>query len=514
MGRVKRKPYVALVRGPIVFKDKAVNNKATPAIAYAYLSSYLRHKGYKTVIIDAIGEGLNKIWPLKKYPGFKCQGLTFDEIIARIPKGTSVIGFSGMFSGEWPVIRDLIKETRKYFPKALFVAGGEHITALTEYSLRDCPALDICIIGEGEEVFYQLLKTYGRKKSLKNLNGIGYLDKDGYYWESRERLSRIKDINKLPWPDWSKGYLEKFWATGQAYGVATKRDMPFMFSRGCPYQCTFCSKFQMWGRKYQSRSIGDVIREIKYYIKKYGITSIQLYDLTAIVNRDWIIEFCQRIIKERIKLNWSFPSGTRSEALDKKTLSLLKKIGCHYLVYAPESGSPKTLEMIKKRIQLDKVTQSMMEAKRQGLIIRANLIIGFPGETWRDVFKTLFFGLKLTLKGVDEVPIFIFSPYPGTEIFRKLWNDGKIILNDDYFFHLTSLNADYLSTDVISCNPNFSAQTLGVIRIISIWMNYALSYLLYPYRILRTLRNIFSRVQAATVFEQRLKSLFNRIWRA
>ena len=89
---------IALVRGPILFLGGSVNSEATPAIAFAYISSYLKHNGYDTVMINGIGEGINKTWPHFK-PGFFCQGLTFDEIIERIPKDVDVIGFSGMFSG-------------------------------------------------------------------------------------------------------------------------------------------------------------------------------------------------------------------------------------------------------------------------------------------------------------------------------------------------------------------------------------------------------------------------------
>lgn len=507
---MSKKLLVVLIRGPIVFKEKAINNEATPAIALAYLSSYLKKRDYKVKIIDAIGEGLNQTWELEKYSGFKCQGLTFNEIISRIPKNTNIIGFSGMFSGEWPVLRDLILEVRKSFPKVLITAGGEHITALTEYSLKDCPALDVCVRGEGEEIFYQLLESFRKTGSYKEVSGIGFLNKKGKYKQKTNETLRIQNINNIPWPDWPKGYLEKFWAKEKSFGVATKRDMPFMFSRGCPYQCTFCSNPLMGGSKYILRDINDVIKEIKYYLKKYKITSIQLYDLTAILSKKWIIEFCQRIKKEKIKLNWSLPSGTRSEALDKETLSLLKKIGCNYLVYAPESGSKKTLAMVKKRISLEKITKSIEEAKKQKLVIRTNLIIGFPGEKWGDIFKTVFYGLKLAIKGVDEVPLFIFSPYPGTEIFYSLYNKKKIRLNDKYFFSLTSLNSDYLSWNVVSFNPNLDPKILGLIRTTTILVNYALGYVLYPHRIIRTIRNLRSYGKAATVFEHRLKNLIKR----
>src|SRR5262249_30130767 len=152
----------------------------------------------------------------------------------------------------------------------------------------------------------------------------------------------------------------------------------------------------------------DLIAEIKHYMERYNVTALQFYDLTAITKKEWTVEFCTRLINEGIKLNWSLPSGTRSEALDAEVHGLLKKTGCNYLVYAPESGSPETMKKIKKRVKLEKVTESVIEAKRQGIVVRTNLIIGFPHETRANVFETIRFGLYLAFKGVDEVTINIF----------------------------------------------------------------------------------------------------------
>ncbi|MBT3515155.1 MAG: B12-binding domain-containing radical SAM protein [Nitrospina sp.] len=501
---------ITFVRAPIISKIGSVNNEATPAIGFAYLSGYLKKFGYEPVLIDAIGEGLNQVWPLKKYPGFQAQGLNFKEIINLIPKNSKVIGFSLMFSSEWPLVRDLLMEVRKYFPKALFVGGGEHVTGLAEYSLRDCSALDVCVRGEGEQTFFELIKAYEKKESFKGLGGISYLDEEKVFHQEQSPPPRIRKIDEIGWPFWPDGYLEKFWKSGKSYGVATEKDMPFMVSRGCPYQCTFCSSPDMWTTRYTLRDVNDVVDEAKFYIKRFGITSLQFYDLTAITKKAWIVEFCKKLLKEGIKLNWSLPSGTRSEALDSESLSLLRKTGCNYLVYAPESASSRTLKNIKKKIKLEQLTKSVLEAKRQNLTVRINLIIGFPEETWSDIFKTLLYGLKMSFHGVDEAPLFIFSPYPGTEIFKTLSHKNKIILNDAYFLGLSSLNSSYLSTKIINHNPKINTRILGVVRTLFILANYSVSYLFFPKRISRTLKNIFSPHEAVTVFEHRLKDLIRR----
>lgn len=501
---------VSLVRPPIVSTKRAFNNEATPCIGLAYVAGYLEKKGYEVAIVDGIGEALNRFWDIEAFPGYHCQGLTIEEIIERMDPRTRIVGVSAMFSGEWPVTRMIIQALRRKLPDALIVAGGEHITALSEYSLHDCPEIDVCARGEGERVMHEICEAYFDGNDFSQIQGAAYLDADGNYIQSAP--TRIREIDDVPWPAWPEHYMEKFWEAGKSYGVQSARDMPITASRGCPYRCTFCSNPQMWTTRYILRDVDDLISEIKEYARKYDITALQFYDLTAITKKRWTLDFCQKLIAEGLDyLKWSLPSGTRSEALDAETLGMLKRTNCNYLVYAPESGSPDTLEKIKKRIELDKLTESVMEAKRQGIIVRTNLIIGFPHETRRHIFETVRYGLYLAWKGADEVTINIFSPYPGTEIFAKLIEEKRVHLSDEYFLCLTSLNSDYTSANPLTVNDVMGPRELAIYRIGFMLSNYILGYLRYPSRIVRTLKNIFGGNDvSATVFEHRLKDTLRK----
>lgn len=511
MNTLIKNRIVSLVRSPIVSTANAINNEATPCIAFAYLSSYITNKGYKCNIVDSIAEGLGKIWTLRKYTNYVCKGLTFEETLDKIPLDTEVIGFSVMFSGEWPVVRDFINMARKRFPGALFVAGGEHTTALTEYTMKDCQAIDICVRGEGEATFLSILDAYYENKPYDTVDAnFAYRDTSGQII-LKSNSARIKDVDSIPWPTWPEGYLEKFWEKGKSFGVQTERDIPIMASRGCPYKCTFCSNAVMWNARYMTRSVDDLLAEMKHYMDRYNATGFQFYDLTAMTKKSWIIEFCNKLIDQKFNIKWSLPSGTRSEVLNSEVLGLLKKSGCNYLVYAPESGSEESLIRIKKLINKKKFTDSVLEAKEQGLVLRTNMIIGFPHETRRDVFKTIRYGLYLAFKGVDEVSINIFSPYPGTEIFQNLINDNKIELNDEYFLNLTSLNSDLFSLRHKNANPFMGSRELAIYRTGFLLLNYAIGYIFFPRRIWRSIRNIFmGSNETATVFEHRLKDLINR----
>lgn len=517
--RTGDKLHVTLVRPPLVSRVGAFNNEAVPHLGLAYVAAAARAAGHDVVLFDGIAEGLNQVHPIDGYPGFQVQGIPLDAVVDRIPAETDVIGFSSMFSAEWVFVRQLIEKVRARFPDCLLVAGGEHFTALAEYSLRDCPALDVIVKGEGEQIFTDLLAAYAsadmgganREGDYADVPGVCFVDDAGEFRDNGG-LPRIRAVDAIPRPYWPDGYLEKFWAAGKSYGVASGRDIPLLGTRGCPYRCTFCSSPQMWTTRYVMRDVADVIDEIKSYIAKYAITSFQFYDLTVFTKKRWTVEFCQRLLAENLNVRWSLPSGTRSEVMDEEVLTLLKATGCDYVAYAPESGSPRTLERIRKQVDLGKMGRSMRIAKKVGLTVRINLIIGFPFETRRDVWRTLLYGFRNAVRGVDEVPYFLFSPYPGTALFEELRASGDVTLNDAYFLSLISMNGKFSDLrPKLTTNPHVPAWELATLRLVFMLLNYGIGYLVYPARILRTLRNMTGTGgEAATVFEHRLRDAFQR----
>ena len=139
-------------------------------------------------------------------------------------------------------------------------------------------------------------------------------------------------------------------------GISSGRNMPILGTRGCPYQCTFCSNPTMWTTRYTMRDPKDVVDEVESLVKNHAARSIEFFDLTAIVKKDWIIAFCNELKARKLNVSWQLPSGTRSEALDDETLLAIYETNCRLLVYAPESGSPETLRIIKKNLKLDRLT--------------------------------------------------------------------------------------------------------------------------------------------------------------
>ena len=497
---------ITLIRFALIAPIGDAGTEPTPPIGLAYLASACKGPGTNVIGIDAAGRNLNKIFKIPKYK-LRGNGIEINEIIKLIDLNTEIIGISAMFSHEWPYVRDCIKLIKENFHKVIIFAGGEHVTALPEHCLRDCKAIDYICLGEGEETWAEISKKYKRDNNFDDIAGLVYLKNDEFIQNSSRK--RIKHIDKIPWPDWNVFPIEPYLDNAVSFGPGSGRNMPILASRGCPYECTFCSNPLMFGRRYYVREINDLIVQIKHYSERYKITGLQFYDLTAIVKKDWVIAFCKALKKNNINLEWSLPSGTRSEALDLEVIEALASVNLKYLVYAPESGSAKTLKLIKKKIKISAVEQSVKYAVKQGISVRTNLIIGFPKETRLQLYRTLYQQLKFAFMGVEDVPTYYFNAYPGTELFDNLLKEKKIKLDDNYFHSLATLSHYNLTPTNISYNEYMGKYELYFYRMIGMMLSYSISYIIRPKRIFRTVKSIFTD-SSSTIVEQRFKDFLRK----
>ena len=208
--------------------------------------------------------------------------------------------------------------------------------------------------------------------------------------------------------------IENYLERGYGFGVNRGRSLPVMASRGCPYQCTFCSNPSMWTTRWIARDPDLLLDEIKEYQLRYNVENFDFYDLTAIVKKSWIFDFCRKIEERGIRFTWQLPSGTRSEAIDSEVAALLYKSGCRNMSYSPESGAASVLTRIKKKITTDSVIDSICAAFAQGMNVKCNIIIGFPGETFAEVLQSYRFIMRMALAGAFDISAWAFSPYPGS----------------------------------------------------------------------------------------------------
>ena len=479
---------VCVVRTPTVTTVDAVGQDAVPPIGPAYITGAAVSSGHNVSAVDAVGEAIDQFTRLAGFDKVVIHGLTFDEIVHRIPKNTEVIGISSMFSAEWPITKEIIEVIRASFPDALIIAGGEHITAAAEFSMMSCKAIDVAVLGEGEDTFVELLDAHGTGRDLTTVDGLMFRHANRFVRTSPRR--RIRQVDDIPLPSWSLWPVEKYIDRGLTHGINLGRCMPLLASRGCPYDCTFCSSPQMWTKIWRVRTPELVIDEMKLYIQKYNVTNFDFYDLTAIVKRDWIVKFCDLLLKEGLDITWQLPSGTRSEAIDREVVQKLYKSGCRSMNYAPETGSPIELKRIQKMCKLDRMMESMQGAIEAGIQVKCNIVFGFPGETWSDIRATFKFLVRLANIGVHDVACFPFVPYPGSKLFDQLVKEGKIRLDDEYFIGLlgyTDIQNSVSYTDI------FTSGQLSLMNFAGMSWFYGLAFLRRPSRGLAFLSGIIKK---------------------
>ncbi|MBX3026411.1 B12-binding domain-containing radical SAM protein [bacterium] len=489
-----------LIRCPQTFHTFVSAAPAVPPLGLAYVAAALQRAGHAVRIVDPTGEAIDRFTPIEGWARTLRRGLSDDEILERIA-GSDVIGFSLMFSQDWLVTRALIAKVRARFPDSVLIAGGEHFTAEPVGALAAAPGLDYVLVGEGDRSACELFEHLEGRRPLESVAGVYYRERGRAGGPIRRSagMARVRDVDALPWPAWELVPLENYLAGGHGWGVDRGRNVPMNATRGCPYQCTFCSSPTMWTTRWVARDPADVVAEIGHYVATYRATNFDFQDLTAIIRKSWLIEFCQRLLAADLRITWQLPTGTRSEALDADVLPLLVASGCTNITYAPESGNPRTLQRIKKKVRLDRMQRSMRAAVRAGCNVKANFIFGFPGETYGDLLRSFGFLARLAVIGVHDISIAPFRPYPGSELFRELQATGVLPnpLDDDYYRRLASAaeNMPGTSAGAESFSVHLSSAGLNRVRAAGFAWFFLLSWLLRPQRVLRLCLAVWTEKQ-------------------
>jgi radical SAM superfamily enzyme YgiQ (UPF0313 family) len=473
----------------------------TVPLGLGYIASVLRREGVEVKAIDGFAANYDKI---TIQDGYRIQGLSNAEVVDLVDPNSQIIGVSCMFSQEWLNVRDLFTRLRERFPQAILVAGGEHASAVSECVLRTCPAVDVCVRGEGEETMAELATRPLDRATWRSVHGLAFLDGDEYVVTPPR--ARIREVDDIPWPAWDIFPMDAYLQTDNMYGVNRGRTIGILATRGCPYKCTFCSNPSMYGKVWEARDPKLLMDEIEHYINTYGVQNCDFYDLTMVLKKEWILEFCREIDRRGLKFYWQLPAGTRSEIIDDEVSAALYSHGCKNLTFAPESGSPDVLHKIKKKVDLKRMETAIRAALRNKIRVKLNIIVGFPQETRRDAWKTIFWCWKMAVIGVDAAETFLFTPYPGTELFDGLQKDGTIpALDDSYFKSLVAFLDPFLTSRYCK---HITPRELSFYRGFNMLSFFAISFALRPWRLLKLIPNVL-RNRSETVIEHRLGVWFH-----
>ena len=472
---------IALVNPPGIKTFSGLQmHTPNPPLGLAYVAAALREAGFDYQVIDATGSALDAVSPYPDRSDFMMQGLTLDETVRRIPANAEVIGVSCMFSTLWPLTHRVADAIRARFPRALLVLGGEHGTAVPEHVLATSP-FDVVVLGEGEETFVELLRARARGAPLAEVKGIAYRDNGRVVTTGLSE--RRRDVDGIAPPDWASFPIGEYIDRHQTNGMNLGRSMPILGTRGCPFQCTFCSNPAMWTQRWIARDPVRLADEMERYLREYGATNFDFQDLTAIVKRQWIVDFCNELIRRDLKITWQMPSGTRAEVFDAEVADLLYRSGCRALAFAPESGSPEILKAVKKQVDLGHMLASMRAAVRRGLKLSCFIVIGFPDDTPATLRQTLSLIRRMAVLGVYDIAVSKFVPYPGSALFRRLQQEGKLQLDDEFFVS----PMDFYTARAPSYADAVSSRRLYWTMLWMFVNFYVISFALRPWRVARVL---------------------------
>lgn len=492
--------HVTLIRPPLISTPRCYSVIIAPPLGLAYVAAALERAGHRLAVVDALGEAPDHEHDAA-FPGLVAYGLSIDDIVARIPDETQGVGISVMFSQQWPHVEALVEAVHARHPAVPIFIGGEHATGAWRYLLEHVPAVTMCALGEGETTACDIAEWLDGARDIAQIAGIAYRG-DGIARRTEER-PRVRELDTLPWPAWHLFPMEQYLSRGLGHGVNRGRSIPMLATRGCPFQCTFCSSPAMWTTRYTVRPVRDLVDEIESYVGRYGITNVDFEDLTAFIKRDWILDLCAELERRQLGIMYQLPSGTRSEALDRQVLERLYRTGCRNLTYAPESGSERTLKRIKKKVKLDRMLASMRAAIAVGIVTKVNMIIGFPFEKRRDVLDTIRFCLRMAWIGVEDIPLFPYVAYPGSELWDHLRREGLVPeLSNEYFAALGYSNLRPVRT----YSQHMSTAEVTFYRTAGMILFILLSHLRFPSRVVRTIRNL-ARWRNQSAVEQRLQQL-------
>lgn len=475
---------VSLIRPPS-YSVGFMGAQLVPYLGVAYIAASVRNAGHSVDIIDMCGEDIDHSEIIRvKYVAY---GMPLTNLKNRI-KNTDVIGFTCMFSQDWEFHKELINYVGDLFPKSILVAGGEHITALPEFCLNDCKSLDICVVGEADHVFVNLLNIIdGPKIELSTVESLVYR-KNGII-ESTTRSNRIEDIDSLPLPAWDLMPINNYLSRNLNYHVQRGRTLPILATRGCPFNCNFCSNNNMWSTPWIHRNPKLIVQEMKYHIDKYKVNNFVFSDLSAVIDKGYIFWLCNEIINSKINITFQLPT-LRTEILDKELLDLMYRAGCRELDFAIESASNIVLKNAGKKNDPLKMVKRIGESLKIGFNLSVNIVIGLPKENLKEFLKTYYMVIKLALKGLQEINVFPFIPYPGSTLFNEYLKDKTIILTEEYFLSLFSYGD---ISKAISFSKQFSPRTLHFLRWFTICSFYSIMFLTHPIRIFRLIKNIIQK---------------------
>lgn len=389
-------------------------------IGLAYAAAALRAAGQEIVVIDAYGEAP---FQRRKRGDFLWFGLSEEDILSRIPPDAGLAVVYAANVANHLALLEIIRAGKRTL-SSLHLTVLENTQAVTAYALKEVQGeffsagADTILTGEGERRLIALAQAVaaGDAGAIAMIDGVGTA---GHYNPPAQVET---DLDGLPLPAWDLFPLQNYWRLRFAHGpLSTRRYLPLLTSRGCPYPCRFCVIPATNGRKWRGRSAANVVDEMEQAGRQYGVSEFHLEDVDATVSEERTRAVCEEILRRGLKVTWKVGAGTKVETIrSEETIDLMARAGCRYISISPETGSGRLLKAMQKPFDLEHAVRLVQRMHRAGIFSQACFILGYPGETDEDRRATWDLVKEMTRCGVDEIALFIITPVPGAAIYPQM----------------------------------------------------------------------------------------------
>jgi radical SAM superfamily enzyme YgiQ (UPF0313 family) len=428
-------------------------NFTAPPLGLAYMAAVLEEAGYagKIKILDS-----------------RTIGATLETLRTVIKKfKPDIIGFQV----KTPNYKDAVAATKlsKEENVPFVVWGGHHPSPLAE-ECASIPGVDIVFRGEAEYTFRDFVIAIDEGKDWKNIAGITYMDEFGFP-HNTPNAPLIKDINELPFPARHLLPMDKYRIFGSSFPATT-----MITTRGCPYDCEFCSVTSFYGAKWRTRTPENIAAEMAELADE-NIKAVAFVDDLFFVSRKRVFEVCKAIQDIDREIYWG--ATVRADRSDYKMLSTMRKTGCRLVFAGVESYDQGILDSVKKGTKTSEIEKFFQVTRKAGLDTLASFSFGFPGETIETVRKTV----KWAVETLDpSLAIFTIStPYPGTPFFDKMDREGKIVERDyskytlfNPIVDITGITREDLKKEVVEAYKSFYLRPSKMVQNMKREFRYAL----------------------------------------
>ena len=449
---------ILLIRPPERFLPHRSWPMVSLPLGLLYLAAAIEKKGYRAEIID----GIMPLGDRFEGAGENFFGITFEEMKRRVSREDfDIVGISAQYTFQWANALKMARLCKEVNPSCKVIVGGAHVSVESLEIIKKYDCIDVAVQGEGEYLLPELAARLRGNLPLEGLSGIAFRSGDGVFCSEN---TYIEDLDSLPFPAYHLVDMERYFALMKEYSSRSaykfpgwERGVSLITSRGCPYNCVFCSIHLHMGRRWRSHSAEYVLRHIEYLAKEHKVKYLHFEDDNLSFNVKRFEKILDGLLARKPPLRWDTPNGVRVDTFDENILSKCRESGCAFIVFGIESGVQRVLdENIKKALSLDRVEKVLAQAKKVGVDARAFFMMGLPGESEEDIKASIKYALRLMWEYECFGGFSMAVPLLGTKLYDECRDKGYFYLEPT----IENLSLAYLKQGIIK-TEGFSAEFLN-----------------------------------------------------